>query len=140
MTDAEALDERVRAIERTLTDGDVTLPEIESGADLAERVDELESRTEGVERRLDELDAATQALRGYVGSVRSVNREVERRADAALAAVESMEREREPIPEPEAIPGGSASSASDAGDGGEPTTRPEDGEPDGVLARVRGAL
>ena len=35
--------------------------------------------------------SATQALRGYVGSIRAVNEDVEQRADAALATVERLE-------------------------------------------------
>jgi len=49
-----------------------------------ERVDDLEDR-------LAELEAAVQALRGYAGSVRSVNEGVRERADAAAAAVEDIE-------------------------------------------------
>jgi hypothetical protein len=44
-----------------------------------------------VEKRVAELEAATQALRGYVGNVRSVNERVEERADAALARAEELD-------------------------------------------------
>jgi hypothetical protein len=40
---------------------------------------------------VSELEAATQALRGYVGNVRAVNRDIEQRADTALAKAESVE-------------------------------------------------
>ena len=157
MSDAERLDERVRAIERTLTDGDATIPELESRADLLERVDELAERTAEIERRLDELDAAAQALRGYVGNVRSVNREVERRADAALAAVESLEAARDPEPlgfgSPHSGPGAPTdpepSERVDRSKPVDPTetntlggreTAETDEERDGLAARLRGAL
>ena len=43
--------------------------------------------------RLAELEAAVQALRGYVGSVRAVNEDVEQRADLAVRKVSVLERE-----------------------------------------------
>lgn len=89
MTDPTSLDERLRAVERALTDGDCDLAEIENAADHHARIETLDDRLTAVEDRLADLEAATQALRGYVGNVRAVNREVERRADAALAAVEA---------------------------------------------------
>ncbi|MBV0923662.1 hypothetical protein KTS45_05555 [Halomicroarcula limicola] len=92
MTDAETLEERVRTVERAVTDGDHEFPEATELADLRARVEALEQRFAELDDRTSELEAATQALRGYVGNVRSVNQDVERRADAALAAVEEMER------------------------------------------------
>lgn len=91
MTDPTTLDERLRAVERALTDGDHHLAEIEHAADHHARIESLDERLGAVEDRLTDIEAATQALRGYVGNVRAVNREVERRADAALAAVESID-------------------------------------------------
>ncbi|MFC4358756.1 hypothetical protein ACFO0N_12465 [Halobium salinum] len=108
-TDTSDLDRRLRAVERTLTDGtldagdgdadtrtdgarDHGLDALPERAALAARLGEVETQLETVESRLDELDAATQAVRGYVGGVRAVNRDVERRADAALAAVDRLER------------------------------------------------
>jgi ABC-type transporter Mla subunit MlaD len=77
MADSELLHERIDTLERTLTGS--------TADDLSERVAALETQ-------VAELEAAVQALRGYVGNVNHVNSEVERRVDAALAAVES-ERE-----------------------------------------------
>lgn len=140
MSDAERLDERVRAIERALTDGDATLPELESRADLLDRIDELGERTAALERRLDELDAATQAIRGYVGNVRSVNRDVERRADAALAAVEALEAERDPEP-PRSDPQAPESpEPPEPNPFGEEEPTESDEERGGLAARLRGAL
>jgi len=89
-TEVDALAERVEAVERALTDGH-ELAELPEGADLAATVAATDERVDDVEERLAELEAAVQAVRGYVGNVRSVNREVERRADAALAAVERLD-------------------------------------------------
>ncbi|WP_436900399.1 DUF7310 family coiled-coil domain-containing protein [Halovenus halobia] len=87
----DSLRERVEALERTVADG-----EFDGGGDTAahdERLSDLESRLDTVESTLDDLEAATQALRGYVGNVRSVNDEVEQRADTALAKVRALEDE-----------------------------------------------
>ena len=95
MPDEEALARRLRAVERSLTDGDHAVEALCDADALTERVDSLERAVSDVEDRIAETEAATQALRGYVGNVRSVNEDVERRANAALAAVERLEEERE---------------------------------------------
>jgi uncharacterized coiled-coil protein SlyX len=84
------LDARLAALERAVADGETDLHALAEPAARAARLDDLESRLGEVETRLDELDAAVQALRGYVGAVRAVNRDVERRADAALSAVDRL--------------------------------------------------
>ncbi|MFC4449302.1 DUF7310 family coiled-coil domain-containing protein [Halorussus aquaticus] len=93
MSDLDALDERLRAVERTVTDDDRDLTDLRDAAELTNSVETLAERLDDVEDRLDELDAATQALRGHVGNVRAVNDSVERRADAALAKAETLESE-----------------------------------------------
>lgn len=90
--DLASLDRRLRAVERALTDADGDAANLPDLAALAERIAALEDRVESVEDRLEEQEAALQAVRGYVGSVRAVNRDVEERADAAIAAVRSLER------------------------------------------------
>ncbi|MFO8115816.1 MAG: hypothetical protein R6U01_10750 [Halorubrum sp.] len=85
INDADRLDERLRAVERALTGSDATVAEIGDDAAAAAEREALESRVSDLESRVEELEAATQAIRGYVGSIRAVNREVERRADLALA-------------------------------------------------------
>ncbi|MFC5367037.1 DUF7310 family coiled-coil domain-containing protein [Salinirubrum litoreum] len=86
-----ALDARLTALERAVTDGETDVHTLADSATMDGRLDDLEARTSEIETRLDELDAAIQSLRGYVGAVRAVNREVERRADAALAAVDRLD-------------------------------------------------
>lgn len=94
----ESIERRLDAVERAVIDGESTADgdEIAGRADAAgsndfhDRLATLESRVEVLDDRVAELEAATQALRGYVGGVRAVNRDVERRADAALAAVEAL--------------------------------------------------
>jgi hypothetical protein len=87
----DALRERVEALERAVTDGDHDLSAFADEAAALDRLDTLESQVEEIDERVEELEAATQALRGYVGNVRSVNADVEQRADAALAKAESLE-------------------------------------------------
>lgn len=86
----EQLEERVAALERAITDDEGDPTALAEAAVTAERLDETEATLEDLEDRVAELEAATQALRGYVGNVRSVNREVEERADLALSRVEAL--------------------------------------------------
>jgi len=94
MPERRRLEDRVAALERRL---DASVQDKasagESGrqnstspdsAALAERIDDLEAT-------IADLEAGLEALRGYVGSIDHVNESVERRADAALAAVERLE-------------------------------------------------
>ena len=97
MTDVETLSERVRTVERAVTDGNHSFPEVDELAELIERLDGIERRLDELEERTAEQEAATQALRGYVGNVRSVNERVEQRADTALAATERLERQLDDV-------------------------------------------
>jgi hypothetical protein len=62
----------------------------------AENLDERLQETDAddgpadIESRVAELEAAVEALRGYLGSVQAVNDDVERRADLALARTERL--------------------------------------------------
>lgn len=96
----DALTERVEALERAVTDGEHDLSALTTEADALERLDRLEDRYDGLDERTAELEAATQALRGYVGNLRAVNEEVQNRADVALAKATALERE-DPQGEPE---------------------------------------
>lgn len=91
MPEQSDLDRRLRAVERALTDGDHDVAGLQDATAIVERLDEAENRIDDLEERIAELDAATQAVRGYVGNVRSVNEAVEERADAALAAIDRIE-------------------------------------------------
>ncbi|AUG48118.1 hypothetical protein BVU17_11510 [Haloarcula taiwanensis] len=93
MTDIETLAERLRTVERAVTDGTTEFPEVTELAELEKRVDALEQRIADIDERTTELEAATQALRGYVGNVRTVNEDIEQRADAALAATDRLEEQ-----------------------------------------------
>jgi hypothetical protein len=93
------LDARLDAIERALTDDDADLSELRQTTAALDDLDGLESRVTEIESRLDELEAGLEAVRGYAGNVRAVNRDVERRASAALAKAETLENAVENRPE-----------------------------------------
>ncbi|KAB1192208.1 hypothetical protein GJR96_01615 [Haloferax sp. MBLA0076] len=82
---------RLEAVERTVTGTDTDVSSLEDVAAIEDRLSAVESTVESLSERLDEVDAATQAVRGYLGGVRTVNEDVERRANAALAKAESLE-------------------------------------------------
>lgn len=87
----DELEARIEALERAVTDGDRDLSELAAEGETRERLAALEDELDDLADRVAELEAATQALRGYVGNVRAVNTEIEQRADAALAKAESLE-------------------------------------------------
>jgi hypothetical protein len=84
----ETTEERLAALERALTDGDHDLEALAEAGDIAARVEQLEADRATQEERIAELEAATQALRGYVGNVRAVNEDVRQQADRALELAE----------------------------------------------------
>ena len=81
----DRLEERLHAVERALTGTDDAVADLGDEASASAEREELSTRLDDLEARVEELEAATQAVRGYVGSIRSVNQAVERRADLALA-------------------------------------------------------
>lgn len=78
--DDESLEKRLSAVERALTHDGTQAPR----RDVERRVEELEEQ-------IRELEAATQALRGYVGDVRNRDHQVEPRTDSGLDRVQRME-------------------------------------------------
>ncbi|WP_435116824.1 DUF7310 family coiled-coil domain-containing protein [Halolamina sp. C58] len=100
MPDSDAtLERRLAAVERAV-DGEQRDPESSDTGDGAA----LESRIETLESRVDELDAAVQSIRGFLGGVSAVNESVEQRADAAVAAVERLERRLDENDDPDDAP------------------------------------
>jgi|GEM_PF-2152480 len=85
MTGLETVDERLRAVERAISDGDA------DDVALTDPRGELTERIESLESDVADLDAAVQAIRGYVGHVRSLDESVEQEADSALAAVTDLQ-------------------------------------------------
>ncbi len=133
-----ALESRLAAVERALTEGETDVDGLPDAAALAARADELESTVERLDDRVAELEAATRALRGYVGGVRAVDESVERRADAALAAVESLESE---LRDGDATLAAEAANAADAPPAtardGPSTSGDADGDARGVTESAR---
>lgn len=100
---SDDLSKRLDAVERTLTDGKANVASLSDAADIEARVTELERQAADVDERLTELEAAMLAVRGYAGGIRAVNRDVERRTDAALAGVESLAEAVGETPDDEAF-------------------------------------
>ncbi|MFC4246739.1 hypothetical protein ACFOZ7_06970 [Natribaculum luteum] len=92
MTDSDALERRLAAVERALVDGDHALTDLPDAAAVADELARLDERLDDLDARVAELEGSTRALRGYVGNVRSADEDVERRADAAIATVDRLER------------------------------------------------
>ncbi|MFB6256765.1 MAG: hypothetical protein ABEH58_08605 [Haloplanus sp.] len=116
MTDRdERLEERIAALERTVTDGHAAdgLPD---AARMESRLDDLEATASELDGRLAELDAAVQALRGFAGGVRAVDEAVERRADAAVARVDRLEADLQAVRAELCDGSGSVTNAAAVGD------------------------
>ena len=75
--DRDSVERRLAAVERALSE--------EEPIERADRLDDLAER-------VAELEAAVQAVRGYVGEVQAINEDVERRADRALRKAQAIER------------------------------------------------
>jgi hypothetical protein len=84
-----SIEDRLAAVERAITEDQGERAELPT--ETADRVDAVEDDLGDLTDRVAELEAATQALRGYVGNVRAVNEEVQQRADAALAKAEAAQ-------------------------------------------------
>lgn len=88
------LAERLRAVERAVTDGDTAVSDLSDAAAVHDRLDGVEADLAELTERLDALDATVQSLHGYVGDLEAVNERVQRRADAAREAVERLEEQQ----------------------------------------------
>ncbi|MFB6114039.1 MAG: hypothetical protein ABEJ58_08060 [Halodesulfurarchaeum sp.] len=88
MPEPRSIEERLRTVETTLSNVDVGNLD---GTSEHSRIGDLASAVSDLEERIGELEAGLQAVRGYVGNIDHVNETVERRANAALAAVERLE-------------------------------------------------
>lgn len=145
MTDEDAADDslaaRLAAVERAVTDGEP----VEGSAAVAvrERLADVADDVETLTERVDALEATVQSLHGYVGEIEHVNERVERRADAARAAVERLDDqrpERGPSAQstPPAEPEDHAAAPRPDGDPVDDSTTGE--ERDSVLDRLRSSL
>ncbi|MFC7213639.1 hypothetical protein ACFQO4_06025 [Saliphagus sp. GCM10025334] len=92
MTDTERLERRLAGVERALLEDERPFDDIAEVAALDEDVTQFEARLEAHDRRIAEVEGSVQATSGFVDNVRHVNDDVERRANAALAAVDRLER------------------------------------------------
>ncbi|MFC6988054.1 hypothetical protein ACFQJD_03715 [Haloplanus sp. GCM10025708] len=135
--DADSLTERLAAVERAVTDGDTDTRDLASAAEASARIDDVEADVADLDDRIADVEAELQALRGYLGGVSAVDESVERRADAALAAVSRLESQLvdDPALTVERLDSGPVEAAVD-GDGDDA----EADDPAPLVERIRNAL
>lgn len=95
MDKIDQIDQRLSAVESTVVDGNVNLDDLSDVSELMEELERVNARLDELESRLSELEGVTQSLEGYVGNIRTVNEETEKQADAAMAAVDRLEKQIE---------------------------------------------
>lgn len=101
-----SLEERLDAVERALTDEEVEPASLSDAATVERRLQELEARSDRLETRLADAEAAVDAVRGRNGSERQADRDTERTAERALATAREVERrldEETPPPRPKPV-------------------------------------
>lgn len=92
MTDVERIEQRLSAVERTLTgEIDIDAERLQEVLALSAEVETLESRIDGLEERIADLEGDVQSVGGYLSEVDSVNEDVERQALSAVATVDRLE-------------------------------------------------
>lgn len=89
------IDDRVRALERAVTERDDPAAPIPAIADVDATTVDLGERVSELETQVADLAARQEAVEAYVDRIEHVNESIERRADAALAAVDRLETTRE---------------------------------------------
>ncbi|RNJ26994.1 DUF7310 family coiled-coil domain-containing protein [Halosegnis longus] len=93
---ADTFDERLAAVERTLTDSETAPGSLAEEADLQQRLATVEARIDALETRLADVEGEVTAVRAHVDDARRVDRETERVAERALAL--AREQPTEPAP------------------------------------------
>ena len=134
------------AVERALTDGD-PVADLSGAAEVQRQLDALTDDLDTLTERVDALEATVQSLHGYVGEIEHVNERVERRADAARAAVERLDdkpHSRTPERVQRATDRNSSTGASDnaptAVDDALGSTAGSDDDAESLLDRLRSSL
>lgn len=125
--DRETLERRLEAVERALSSGEPL---------------EHQDRIDAFERRLADVEAAVEAIRGYVGTVRAINRNVENRADRALRKATLVERhfdEHDHDTDTTAVGGSPTDAGDDAGTEALDSSS-ETSDTAGAFDRLRGVL
>jgi len=138
----DSLEARVAAVERALTDGD-PVADLSDAAERQRQLDGLTDDLDTLTERVDALEATVQSLHGYVGEIEHVNERVERRADAARAAVERLDDEaRAQTPEPERASPERRQSTADETAAPDSVARPAESDetPESLLDRLRSSL
>jgi chromosome segregation ATPase len=88
--DEQTVERRLAAVERAVDLGSQSESDHLTKTDASQ--ESLKEQVTELERRVEELEAAVQAVRGFLGGIDAVNEEVESRANTAVATVERLER------------------------------------------------
>lgn len=138
--DDKSLAARLAAVERAVTDGEAL--DLSEAAAVQRQLDGVAADLETLTERVDALEATVQSLHGYVGEIEHVNERVERRADAARAAVERLDDQPTARPPARSTPtaerGSHDDAAGDADDPADDTTTTD--EAGSMLDRLRSSL
>lgn len=86
----DQLRERLAAVERALTDDDATPTEFPEAVAEADDLADLREEFDALRDEVAELQAATQALRGFVGNAVPETSDAAERADRALRRVDEL--------------------------------------------------
>lgn len=86
-----SLDERLAAVERALTDGEVEPAALSDAATVERRLGTIEDRLDSLEQRLAAAEAGVGALRGQAGEARRETDQLERTTEQALATARAVE-------------------------------------------------
>jgi outer membrane murein-binding lipoprotein Lpp len=88
--DDERIAERLAAVECAVSNG-ASAPDLVAAAEAVDTASDRDERIDDLAERVADLEAATQALRGYVGAVRSDDGDLADRVDRTTSAVSDLE-------------------------------------------------
>lgn len=114
------LEQRLAAVERTLTRDEHAPADLSAPAALETRVESVESQLDDIETRLADVEGSVAGIRGHVGHVESVDQRTEQAAQRALATAREAKRrvdEEAPAPREQRVVIRESEPEPDTGDG-----------------------
>ncbi|MFC7177198.1 DUF7310 family coiled-coil domain-containing protein [Halosegnis marinus] len=101
------LEDRLDAVERTITDDDRGPADLSNAAAVERRLDALAERLDAMEDRLADAEGDVATVRGHVGNAERIDRETAQVAQRALAVARETEArldEETPRPRERSVP------------------------------------
>lgn len=92
MTNKNQIEQRLTAVEQTVSSGTYDTDTRSELVDAIERLDELESRMERIESRLATIEGKTEWAESYMWNIESANEDLKEQANVAVASVDRLER------------------------------------------------